>query len=120
MHSPNVGVSALNEQLCLPSQKDCTMASELGVLQVELTAKAPQPPDGVPYEAKVTCICAPGVAQNMEMGDTLMTSPQKGDETGMLPPSATVVLTSTSASAGAKEPAGGPARKESTSSFSAQ
>ena len=56
------------------------------MLHDALTEYAPHPPFGVPYDANVTDIVAPGVAQYMLIVARLMTSAQKGDETGPPPP----------------------------------
>ena len=96
------------------------MVLELGALQLAFTAQLPHAPVGVPYEANVMAlIVAPGALQPMASVSRLSTCAQKGDVPGPMPP-ATLVLTSTSAAAGEKVPAGGPARISSTSSLSAQ
>ena len=111
-------MSALTEQAALPRQAAETMAVLLAALQLALTAQEPQLPVGVPYEAKVMALMTPE-AQNMLSVERLISSAQKGEASGAEPP-VTVVLTSQSASAGGKEPAGGPARISSTSSLSTQ
>ena len=108
----------MTEQAALPRQAAETMAVLLAALQLALTAQEPQLPEGVPYEANVMALMTP-VSQARVSSCKLSTEPQKG-LAGVAPPPLTLVLTSASASAGEKVPAGGPARNSSTSSLSAQ
>jgi hypothetical protein len=84
------------EQAALPTHAASTIDVEFGALQEAFTAQEPHAPDGVPYDANRILSMVP-VAQNMDSVLRLISSAQKGEESGAL--AEVVVFTSASASA---------------------